>query len=304
MFDMRTLIAVIVIVGIFGRAFLTNAQMSSTNYEIRWDTIGAGGDDTSSSASYTIRDTLGNVAIGPSSSASYGLRAGYRQGVDDSFIEFSLLSQSHSVVSQATGLVGTTVSCDPTNFSVGQMVVLTQDRGAAEVSAIGRITSVGVADITVDSLTDNGTAPVIDGANDYLHLLNGTSAVLQDLSAALVRTVVVGMEITSDGQDGYVVQVAANGDLSAGAATISPVGDGSVTAGSEEYGARSSDSTLAGSTFESADTAFTTSFQDVFDSADEGYEDRAFLTLKASIDALTDNGNYTQSLTVIVSATY
>lgn len=301
---MRVFLAAIVIVGIFGTGLRTFAQMSSTNFEIRWDTVGAGGDDTGSSASYILRDTTGNVGIGPASSASYDLRAGYRQGVYDAFIEFSFFAQNNVAVEAATGLAGTTITSENDDFSVGDMVALVQDRGEDQVSAIGQITVIGVGTITVDSLTDAGVAPVIDGADDYVYQLEGVSADMGILTAAAVRTSIIGMEVTTDADGGYVVQIVADGDLETGAETVDPVADGSVTTGFEEYGGRSSDTTLAGSTFDTADTAFTTSFQDIADAASASHEDRRFLTLMAGIDGDTENGNYEQALTLIVSGTY
>ena len=53
--------------------------MSSTNYRIESDSVNIGGTEDSSSASYQIRDTLGEIATGPSTSSSYNLYAGYRQ---------------------------------------------------------------------------------------------------------------------------------------------------------------------------------------------------------------------------------
>ena len=54
--------------------------MSSDNYRIDWDVI-AGGGVPASSASYTLRSTMGQAAIGSSSSASFQLGAGYWYGV-------------------------------------------------------------------------------------------------------------------------------------------------------------------------------------------------------------------------------
>lgn len=301
---MLRFLAAIVIVGFFGTVLRASAQMSSTNFEIRWDTIGAGGDDSSSSASYILRDTTGNAAIGESSSASYTLGAGYRQGVYDRFIEFSFFAQNNAVVKAATASAGTTITCDTADFSVGDMVALVQDRGSGQVSAIGEIVSIGGGTITVDDLKDAGAAPVIDGADDYVYQLAGSAAGLGTLTTTAVSTSLIGMEASTDADGGYVIQVASDGDLRDNALTIAGVADGTVSAGSEEYGGRSSDVALAGSTFDSSDTSFTTSFQDVADAASAVHEDRNFLTLKGSIDSGTAIGTYAQALTLIISGTY
>lgn len=54
--------------------------MSSASYAIEWDVIGGGGGPVSS-GSYKMNSTVGQAAIGPSASASYGLGAGYWYGM-------------------------------------------------------------------------------------------------------------------------------------------------------------------------------------------------------------------------------
>ncbi|MEI6511465.1 MAG: hypothetical protein WCO25_05525 [Candidatus Uhrbacteria bacterium] len=301
---MRTIVAAMVLAGFFGTTACAFAQMTSTDYQIRWDTVGNGGDDTSSSPSYVLQDTTGNAGIGDSSSASYGLGAGYRQGVSTQVLDFSFFAQDNGVSKAATGLVGLTISCNPAGFTVGDMVALLQDKGADQVTAIGKIVSIGGGSITVDALKDGGVAPDIDGTNDFIVLLNGDSSSFGTLSASAVRTSVIGMNVSTSAQAGYVVQVLSDGDFRNGADTINSIVDGSVTVGSEEYGARSSDTTLATSTFDTADSAFTTSFQTVADAVTSISDDRNFLVAKAAIDALTVEGAYAQTLTLIVSGNY
>lgn len=302
--NMRTIVAAMVLAGFLGTAACAYAQMDSTNYQIRWDTVGNGGDDTSSSASYVLQDTTGNAGIGNSSSASFDLGAGYRGGVISQVLDFSFFAQNNSVSQTATAIVGTTISCDPTGFSVDDMVALVQDRGDGQVTAIGKIVSVAGGSITVDALKDGGAAPVIDGTNDFVTLLDGATSAFGSLSAAAVRTSVIGMNVSASASSGYVVQVLSDGDFRNGANTINPVADGTVTVGSEEYGARSSDTTLATSSFDTADSAFTTSFQTISDAAATISNDRNFLVVKAAIDASTVEGVYAQTLTLIVSGNY
>lgn len=52
---------------------------SSPNYQMESDSVNIGGSEDSSSASYAIRDTVGEVGTGLSGSAAYNLHAGYRQ---------------------------------------------------------------------------------------------------------------------------------------------------------------------------------------------------------------------------------
>jgi len=58
--------------------FAYSQVMESSNYRIRSDSINFGG-VRGTSLSYTIEDTLGEIATGLSSSTSYSLRAGYQQ---------------------------------------------------------------------------------------------------------------------------------------------------------------------------------------------------------------------------------
>lgn len=302
---MRKILAAIVIAGILGGAFPVAASMSSANYAIQWDTVGNGGDDVSSSGTYILRDTIGNAAIGDASSSSYGLIAGYRQGVFDQVIDFTFFAEDASTLENVNSVSGKTIaSTSVDEFAVGDMIALIQDRGASQVSAIGQIVSIAGMNVTVDALKDGGTAPVIDGTDDVIVQLSGYSSSLDTLSESRTRTSILGWNVHAEIDNGYVVQVVADGALRDGAETIDAVADGAVTTGSEEYGARSSDTTLSGSTFDTEDAALTTSYQTVADSSSIAFADRNFLTLKASISSATATGNYTQSLTLVVSGTY
>lgn len=301
---MRYALAVATIVGMFSYAPFAFAEMTSANFLIRWDTLGTGGDDTSSSASYQVRDTTGNAAIGDSTSSSYGLAAGYRQGVNDQVITFEVAAQDDGTEQAATALVSTTITTSTAGLSVGDFILLVQDKGASQVSAVGRISSIGVGTITLDELKDGGTAPTVDGTNDYVYQLDSATAALGTLDVAAVNAAVVAFEVTAEVDAGYTVQVMDDGNLRNGASDINDVADGTVTAGSEEYGGRSSDTTLAGSAFDTADTAVTTSFQDVADRSDASFDSRDFVTLKASMTGATDNLAYANVTSFVISGNY
>jgi hypothetical protein len=77
-----TIVALLVIgfAGIVMHSIDAHAQgMASTNYSIERDSLNAGGLDTSTSSSYTVRDTVGEQATGRATSSNYQVRAGYRQ---------------------------------------------------------------------------------------------------------------------------------------------------------------------------------------------------------------------------------
>jgi len=298
---MRSVIVASILVGVFVWGTFSYAEMTSTNFIIRWDTIGSGGSDDSSSASYELRDTIGNTAIGEGTSTSYDLRAGYRQGIFDQIITFDVLAQLRSSGRTATARAGTTISTGTTGLAVGDMIVLIQDEGASQVSAVGRIISIGAGSITVDELKDDGVAPVIDGTNDFVYALTGGTALFDELDPAELATSLVGFDVTADIDGGYVIQVLDDGNLRSGAVDIDDVADGEVTIGSEEYGGQSSDSDVA---FGTSDLPFTTSFQDVADESDASFDDRNFITLKASIDGTTQDATYEHILTFIISGNF
>ncbi len=301
---MRFLILSLIVIFSSFFADLVSAQMSSANFEIRWDTIGAGGSDDSTSASYQLRDTIGNTGIGNSSSANYDARAGYRQGIFDQVISFDLFTQSNSNT-EATALVGNTVTvAGTTGFSTGNMVAVIQDLGSSQVAGIGEITGIAGNNITLDNIETGGPALVIDGTNDYLYRMSGSSVGFGTVDDTDYSTALVGWEVTVDTDDGYTVYVLEDGNLRDGANDIDDVVDGAVTLGSEEYGARSSDQTLAGSTFDTADTAFTGSFQEVGTKGSLSYKSRDFLTLKATVAAGTPEGDYSHTISLISSGNF
>lgn len=301
---MRFLLIGLILVGILNISHFALAEMASTSYQIKWDTVSQGGSDTSSSASYILRDTLGNSGAGESNSDNYQLTAGYRAGIFDQILMFDVFSQENSSEQEAVNLVGNTVTTNPTNFSEEDYIVLIQNLGENQISAIGKINNIGVDSFTVDSWVTDGTSPVIDGVNDYVYKLNGLSAALDGLDDSQVNTSIIGFEVTADLGSGYTVQVYADGELKDGSSTINDVADGTVTAGNEEYGGRSSDTSLPDSTFDTEDSAFSPEFQDIVDVATPQFNNRNFLTLKASIDSGTDSGTYSQNLTFIVSGNF
>jgi len=154
------------VVGFFVCAPLVQAAMTSTNFEIRWDTISTGGSDTASSGSYLLRDTAESTVSGSSSSSTYQLTEGYRAGIDDQIITFEVKTQNTSSGRAATALSGLTVTASTSGLSVDDLIAVVQDLGSSQISAIGRIASLGAGTITVDVWKNGGTVPTVDGTND------------------------------------------------------------------------------------------------------------------------------------------
>ena len=301
---MRISIFSIIIISVLVSAFIARANMASTNFEIQWDSVGVTGADTSESTNYKMRDTSGNSSIGRSSSTNYQVSSGYRAGIFDQIITFDVFAQNNSSERAVTNLSGNVISCSVTSLTVGDFIALVQDKGQFQVSAIGKIKSIGIGTITIDELKNGGIAPVIDGTNDYLYLLSGYGLSLGDIKTSEISTGIIGFNVNADLKNGYVVQVSEDGDLRNGALTIDSVSDGSVSTGSEEYGARSSDSSLLGSTFDTQDSAFTTDLQNIASQSQKVFSSRNFLTLKASIAGITENASYGHLLTFIISGNY
>jgi hypothetical protein len=103
---------------------LVFAQMSSTNYQIKSDSINFGGNQSASS-SYGLSDTLGESATGRQSSANYQLEAGFQQ-----FNRFGIsISDVVSVdLGSISGIAEASVSAD------GTWVVTTNDPDGYELS--------------------------------------------------------------------------------------------------------------------------------------------------------------------------
>ncbi len=101
----------------------SRAAMSSTDYKIGIDSVNMGG-DYSTSTSYSIQDTAGDVATGNSTSTNYAMNAGYQQMYTSyisisSFSTNTLPSMSGFTGGIATGTISTLVVTDnPAGYSL------------------------------------------------------------------------------------------------------------------------------------------------------------------------------------------
>lgn len=280
--------------------------MSSTNYEIRFGAIGAGGGNLGSSATYQLRDSIGAPSGLGGVSTSYAVNGGFRGGIYDPVVAFSVFTQDRSTQVAATVLAGTDVTLsNVSGMSVGQRLLIVQNQGSGQHSAFGQITHIAGNVVTVDFWTHSGTMPTIDGTNDYAYIVNASTASLGTLSSSIVSTAMIGWEVNADIDNGYSVYVYENQNLQNGLAqAVQDVTDGTVSPGASEYGARSSDTTLAGSTFDTADTAILSSAQLVGSRSGNAFKSRDFLTLKASITSSHATGNFSHQLTFLYVGDY
>jgi hypothetical protein len=84
--------------------YLLAAVMNGSSYSIQSDSINIGGED-SSSASYRLNDTVGEVGTGRSNSTSYGVNAGYWQ-MQESYI--AITSPADLALASISGVIGGT----------------------------------------------------------------------------------------------------------------------------------------------------------------------------------------------------
>lgn len=281
------------------------AAMTSTNYKIQWDEFSTGG-GAGSSASYQLRDSVGVPGSGPrASSTNYSVDQGFRAGVYDPVVDFVPYIQDRSTQVAATSFSSNIVAVTTAaGFSVNDWIVIVQDEGVSQVSAMAHITNISGTNITVSS-DYSGITPAIDSSNDFVYRMSPTASIsLGALSASVVSTHIVGWVATADVLQGYSVYMLSGGSLTNGSSDISAVSDGSVTAGSSEYGGKSSDSTLATSTFDSQDTGFTTDPTLVGSVSSNPFSSSGFVTLKTAISTSQAAGAYTQTLTAIFVGDY
>jgi hypothetical protein len=279
------------------------AQMSSTNYRIDWDVINSGGDSSSSSASYLLRDSIGGMSEGNSTSTTYSFDAGYRGGVYDRVVDFDVFLQDTASQVGATVLSGTTVTIASTSgYAADDMVVIIQDEGSGQSAAVGKVNSVGAGTLVLDVLS--GDSLTIDGTNDVVYQLDATSLSFGSLSSSAVSTAIVAWEATGDVDSGYDVYLVEDQAMTDGVNSIADVSDGTVTAGSSEYGARASDTTIASSTFDTEDTAITSTLTAVGTQATTTFTSRDFLTLKMAISSSQPDGGYSHTLTLLYVGNY
>jgi hypothetical protein len=285
--------------------FLVQGAMSSSNYQIRFDSVGVGGADTGSSASYKVRDSLEFIQ-GTGTSATYRVDEGYRGGIYDPVVRFNVIAQDTASQVAATAITSTTVTVtSATGFAVNDYIVAIQDEGASQVAAMGRITSIVGLVFAVDYFQYATTLPSINGSNDYVYELTGSSIPLSSITPSTVATGIFGWDVDADVPTGYNVYVSEDQDFqTASAQVLNDVDDGAVSVGVEEYGGRSSDVTLSDSTFDTADTNFTSVLKKVASRTSSTLKARDFLTLKVAAAENTIDGAYSHTLTVVFIGEY
>ena len=136
--------------------------MSSSNYKIQSDSINFGGGG-SNSGSYSLQDTVGEIATGISSSTNYVMKAGYQQMRD---VVLAVVPPSNVTMPAIGGVTGGTAD-GSTNFKV------TTDDAAGYTATIQASTSPALQSVT-SNLSDYVPS---SGNPDYAFTYAATSSV-------------------------------------------------------------------------------------------------------------------------------
>jgi len=301
----RFIIILVFLTGTFAICSISYADMQSASYRIMWDSVNSGGYDDSSSASYGLRDTIGQISPGLSNSASYEMRAGYRQ--DDMglrLIQMAVEAQADSPETTFSAFddSGLTVTiADSANFSTNDYILVVENEGETQNIATGQISSitgVGPYIVTVDKWSgDNATI----GATGVIYELNGLSASLGTLLTSSVSTRVSMVELTTNASNGYTCAISEDTDLIDGTKDIDDVGDGTVTVGEEEYGIEKTGDNVVGA---GSDVAITTTKTNIASSTNAASNERTMAIYKAAISSGTTNGSYSHTTSYYCTANF
>ncbi len=293
--------------------FLLCAQpglaMSSSNYQINWDSVNTGGDDVSTSASYILHDTIGEVGVGTSTSETYTLNAGYRAA------EASSEALSLSVGAQETATQvsysafqagGKTVTVSSAGFlSVGDYISVVENQGFSQLIAVGRVVDITTNVVTVDEWSGDqlvmSASP--SGSTNFVYRANGAALAFGTVTAGAENVATAALLVASTASNGYSVYLQGDGDLRAGSTAITPVLDGAVSVGSEEYGVSVTGTHAFGA---GVDTAVTSTQRVIQQSstASAAIGDRLGMVFKLSTTAATSPGAYTQTVYYTLTANY
>lgn len=285
-----------------------NAAMTSTNFEIGFDSINSGGLDTSSSTNYSVYDTVGEQATGYTTSTNYTLHAGYRQTFYQytPSLSFSIGVQENSTQTSysALSLAQKTVTvASVASYSIDSNIGVVENLGLNQKFIVGKIISIDGNTITVDKW-DGNTDTISEsplGGDDYVFRLDGHAGTFGQLSASTGKTLLARTEVNTNAPSGYKVQIQSDGYLASGSTHIMDVADGAVTLGAEEYGGRvfGTNATSTGSDF-----AITNTLREIQTSTTTVENDRIGMVYKITIHPGTPAGNYTQKVNYLLTANF
>jgi len=282
--------------------------MTSTNFQINWDNMNAGGNELGTSTNFGIWDTLSDNLSGTSTSANFKLSAGYRAPDEDEILSFDVRAQNGATqvaYSAFSNGANTVVVASAAGFAVGDYIGVVENTGFAELSAVGRITNIAGTTLTVDDFDGDGAgmSAVPAGGDDFVYRLNINSISYGSIAVGNQNVALAMSSVLTTVPSGYSVYIQADQELSSGADIINEVTDGSVTVGSEEYGAESTGATAVSP---GTDLGVTTTQRTVQTSgSDSGsIADRIGMIYKLSISGSTPSGTYTQTVFYTLTANF
>lgn len=220
--------------------------MGSVNYQIPWDSLNTGGDESSTSTNFRLHDTIGQAASGSASSTNYQLESGYRASSDLFRLSFTVGGQSPSFASRYVQFDNThpdyVVVSSTVGLVNGDYIAVVQNVGYGALVATGRVVGIVGDIVSVDYW--QGDVKMMDayssGNDDYIYKLDSMTIPLGSIVAGTGNVGLAGGSVISSASSGHTVYVQADGDLTLlgnGSETISPVMDGLVSSDAEEYGA-------------------------------------------------------------------
>lgn len=284
--------------------------MTSTNYQINWDSLNQGGEDQATSTNYRMLTTVGEPIAGSSSSTNYSLQAGYRVGDDTASLSLTVkvqdTSASTTYATFGNGLSKIVKVSATSSFAVGDYIAVVENRGFSELVAVGQITSISGDTMYVDRWDGDPTLmnSSVSGGDDFVYQLSGTNFSFGTLSVGSENMSIV-MSSVQTNVSSYTVYLNAIDQFqdTGGSHTMTPVTDGTVSVGSEEYGVETigAQAVNAGvdvgvtSTLQAVQTRSTPTGQAV---------DRIALLYKLSVTSSTPAGNYGQNVSYTLTKNY
>lgn len=281
--------------------------MTSTNFQIDFDSINSGGTDWSSSTNYFMNDTLGEQATGYSTSTNYTMHAGYRQADEYKSLSFNVGAQENATKIAYTALTLTspyTVTVNSTvGYSTGSHISVIENLGLSQKLLVGKITKILGNVLTVDKWDgDTGTiSPSPAGGDDFVYKSDGTHVQFGTLAPFGGTTASVQTEVTTSAGLGYTVQVFSDDYFKSGTDRIRDVDDGSITGDREEYGASVVGTNAVGV---GSDFAVTTTHALIQSYSSSAVNDRVGMNYKLFITYGTLAGSYTQNVTYLLTANF
>lgn len=168
-----SIITLIVLFVVGNMPLITAEMMSSGSYKIQSDSVNFGG-NLGESPSYTIEDTLGEVATGESSSASYNLKAGYQQ-MHEVFISMTSpadVTMSPSLAGLTGGTSnGSTATTITTDSAAGYQLMI---KASSSPALAGNSSGDAISDYTPAGANPDFTFSVPAGAGEFGFTPEGT----------------------------------------------------------------------------------------------------------------------------------